>query len=67
MVTTDDLADAVPLAEAADQLGISAVTLRRMIKRRDIEVLRIGTGRGRIYLTQRAITDYINRRQQRTA
>lgn len=46
-------------AQAAQALGISTSTWDRMVRRREIETVRIGSGRGRVYVTQRALDDYL--------
>ncbi len=46
----------------AKRLGISQITLRRMIARREIAFLRLGSRRGRIVFTESHLDDYITRR-----
>lgn len=48
-------------SEAARDLRVSVTTLDRMIRRKEIESVRIGSGRGRVYVTERAINDYLDR------
>ena len=40
-----------PLAEAAEYLGVSARTLMRMAEADKLKLLRLGTGRGRVLLS----------------
>lgn len=66
-VTPEDLADALDTTQACQALNVSQSTLRRMISRREIEHVRVGSGRGTIRITRRAITEYLSARAERTA
>ncbi len=48
----------------AKRLGIAEVTLRRMIARREIGFLRLGSRRGRIIFTEDHLDEYLTRRNQ---
>lgn len=61
-VSAEDLDGALTAREAADVLQISYRTLTRLVEAHQIEVIRIGNGRGRIFVSRRSLTDYINRR-----
>ncbi len=47
---------------AAAQLGVSVGTLRRMIARREIGFIRLGSRRGRIVLNESHLNEYLERR-----
>jgi excisionase family DNA binding protein len=47
---------------AAQRLGLSEITFRRMIAKREIAHTRIGSGRGVIVFTEDDIQDYLRRR-----
>lgn len=64
-VNPDEIAEALPLSAVAKALNVSEPTIRRMVSRGEIEIVRIGSGRGRLYVTRRALTDYVNRRAER--
>lgn len=65
MIRAEDLQGRMDRKEAAEFLGISTITLDRLIHTEQIEIFRIGgRGRGRIYMTQRALLDYVNRQRQ---
>lgn len=67
MVTIEDVEDALPLRQAADVMHMHPDTLRRIVKAQGIDVLRIGSGRGRIFITRRAMADYLARSNERAA
>lgn len=60
-ITAEDLADALTVNEAATILHLSERHMRRLIAEGNIQIVRPGTKRGRIYITKRALTDYLNR------
>ncbi len=47
---------------AAARLGVAEITLRRMIARREIGFLRLGSRRGRIVLNEAHLNEYLERR-----
>ncbi len=47
---------------AAAQLGVSVGTMRRMIARREIGFIRLGSRRGRIVLNESHLNEYLSRR-----
>jgi excisionase family DNA binding protein len=51
--------------QAATWLAVSRATLDRLIASRDIDVVRVGTGRGSVRITERALEDYTRRNTQR--
>lgn len=61
-VTPADMTDALNITEAAQVLHVSKRTMERLIGQREIDVLRIGR---RVFITRRALTDYLNRAHQR--
>jgi excisionase family DNA binding protein len=64
-ITEHDLDDLLTVEEAADVLQISRATVYRMISDRELDVVRIGSGRGRPRITRRALLDHLNRRVTR--
>lgn len=60
-VNESDLAHLRTMPEAADFLHISHSTVKRLIREKRLETVRIGTGRGRIFITERALLEYANR------
>jgi len=64
MIRSEDLDDLLDKPAAAALLHRSVKTLNRLIAAQDIEVVRIGSGRGQVYLTRRAVLDYLNRQRQ---
>lgn len=50
--------------QAAEFLGVSERTLRRMIHDRELESVKV---RGRVMVTQRALLDYVNRHVNRVS
>jgi excisionase family DNA binding protein len=59
-VNENDLANLRTLPEAAEILHVSASTVKRLVRTRQLETVRIGTGRGRLFITQRALLAYAN-------
>lgn len=59
-VTTDDLDGAMTVAQVADRLEYSYRHMLRVIRAGKIETIRLGGERGRILVTQRALTEYLN-------
>lgn len=49
------------IKNTAQRLGVSEITVRRMIAERRIEHLRIGSGNGRILFTEAQISNYLKR------
>ena len=47
---------------AAARLGLSEITLRRMIARGEISYIRLGSKRGRIVFDESHLNDYLRRR-----
>jgi excisionase family DNA binding protein len=64
-ITEHDLDDLLTVDEAADLLQLSRATIYRMIADRELDVVRIGSGRGRARITRRALLDHLNRRVTR--
>lgn len=64
-VTAEDLRTALTKAELAVVLNISYRSVDRLIAEGRIEVVRVGTGRGRARITQRALTEYLTRNTDR--
>jgi excisionase family DNA binding protein len=60
-ITEDDLDELMSVPAAAEFLRVSTATINRMIANRDVEVTRIGSGRGRVRITKRALLDHANR------
>jgi excisionase family DNA binding protein len=60
-LTEDDLADLLTIEQAATILGRSRATVYRIIADRKIDIVRMGSGRGRVFMTRRALLDYANR------
>lgn len=51
--------------EAAAWLAVSRTTLDRLLAAHAIDVVRVGTGRGSVRITQRALDDYTRRHTTR--
>jgi len=64
-ITEHDLDDLLTVDEAAELLQLSRATIYRMISDRELDVVRIGSGRGRARITRRALLDHLNRRVTR--
>jgi excisionase family DNA binding protein len=52
----------IDIYEAARRLGVSVMTLRRCIANRELGCIRIGSGRGRVIISETQLADYITRR-----
>lgn len=48
--------------QACDWLSVSRATLDRLIHNGELDVVRVGTGRGSVRITERALRDYARRR-----
>lgn len=57
----EDIDGMLDVSEAAEKLGVSEDTIYRMVGRRDIDCVRVGSGRGRIKIPTSALVDYLNR------
>lgn len=66
-ITEEDLDQLMTVEEAALVMHRSRQTLYRLIADRAIDVVYVGTGRGRAHVTRRAVLDYYNRRTVRAA
>jgi excisionase family DNA binding protein len=64
-ISETDLDDLLTVDAAAAFLHVSASTINRMIANREVEVVRIGSGRGRVRITKRALLDHVNRKVTR--
>jgi excisionase family DNA binding protein len=51
--------------QAATWLAVSRATLDRLLAANEIDVVRVGTGRGSVRITERALEDYTRRHTQR--
>lgn len=60
-VNEHDLSNLRTMPEAAEFLHVSHTTVKRLIRERQLETVRIGTGRGRVFVTERALLEYANR------
>lgn len=60
-----DLDELLTPTQAAALLHVSPATTYRLIATRQIESVRVGLGRGRVFVTRRAALDYLNRRVTR--
>jgi excisionase family DNA binding protein len=63
-ITEDDLDDALTVDNAAAFLHVSTSTINRMIAARELSVIRIGSGRGRVRVTRRALLDAVERKSR---
>lgn len=61
-ITETDLDELLTIDQAAAVMHLSRKTVYRMISRREIDVVRLGSGRGVLRVTRRAILDNVNRR-----
>ena len=59
--TVDDLADAYDLDAFAAAIHVSRRTAERIVARKEVEYVRIGSGRGHIRVPRRAADNYVNR------
>lgn len=69
-ISEQDLADLMDVAHAAEFMGVSRSTVNRMIANKEIDIVRLGSGRGRVRILKRSILDHVNRkvtRAERTA
>jgi excisionase family DNA binding protein len=64
-ITEQDLDQLLTVAEAAEVMHRSKMSVYRLIDSRQIEVVRLGSGRGVVHVSRRAILDYYNRRTVR--
>ncbi len=64
-ITEDDLGSLLSPQAAADFLGVTRSTIYRMISAGEIDVTHMGSGRGRVKITKRAILDHLNRKTTR--
>lgn len=53
--------------QACLYLAVSRATLDRLISAHDIDVVRVGTGRGSVRITERALQDYTRRNTTRAS
>lgn len=60
-ITEADLDELLTKKEAADLLHVHIATIDRMIAAHKIDIVRIGSGNGRVRITRRAILDHLNR------
>lgn len=60
-VTERDLDDLLTIEHVAEILQVSRSTVSRMIAARELDVIRVGTGRGRPRITKRSLLDQLNR------
>lgn len=65
-VNGSDLANLRTMPEAADYLHVSHSTVKRLVRQRELETVRIGVGRGRVFITERALLEYANRGVKRS-
>jgi excisionase family DNA binding protein len=65
MPTDSDGARLLTKQEACQWLSLSLTTLNRLIRAHDIDVVRVGTGKGSVRITQRALEDYTRRNTTR--
>lgn len=60
-ITESDLGELLSVTQAAAFYGVSRSTLYRMIADRELDVVRVGHGRGRLRITKRSLLDHMNR------
>lgn len=60
-ITEADLDDLLTIEQAAKFYRCSRATINRMIAGRELDVVRIGSGRGRPRITKRSLLDHLNR------
>lgn len=60
-ITENDLTELLTVEEARQILGIGKTTMYKMVETRAIDVVRVGSGRGRLRIPRRAILDHLNR------
>lgn len=61
----EDMADSLSIDEFAELLHVHRTTAERIIRDGEVDVIRIGHGRGRLRVPRRSATDYINRMHQK--
>lgn len=66
-ITEEDLDDLLTPAAVAEALHVTRSTIYRMIDAREFEVVRVGSGRGRLRITRRALLDHLNRKTTKAA
>lgn len=62
-ITEEDLDELYDKDEAAIFLHVSRTTIERMIRNREVDYLRVGSGAGRVRFTKRALLDLLNSRE----
>lgn len=65
MPTNSDGARLLTKPEACQWLSVSLTTLNRLIRSHAIDVVRVGTGKGSVRISQRALDDYARRNTTR--
>lgn len=63
VVTIADAESSLTLLDAAAKLHLSRSTLKREIAAGRLKTYRVGTGRGTIRITERALVEYVNLRE----
>jgi excisionase family DNA binding protein len=66
-ITEDDVGELLSPLAAADFLHVTRSTIYRMIQAGEIDVTHVGTGRGRVKITKRALLDHLNRKTTRAS
>lgn len=66
-ITEADLGNLLTVDATAEILGVSRSTVKRMIHRHELDVVRVGSGRGMPRITRRSLLDNLNRRETRAA
>jgi excisionase family DNA binding protein len=61
MVMTMEISKVMDIKKACEYLGISRVTMYRLIKSKKIECFKIGDGRGIYKFTQIDLDNYLNK------
>jgi excisionase family DNA binding protein len=62
-ITEADLGNnLLTIDQSAEFLGVSRSTVTRMIANRELDVVRIGSGRGMPRITKRSLLDHVNRK-----
>ena len=62
-ITEADLgANLLSIDQSAEFLGVSRSTITRMIARRELDVIRLGSGRGVPRISKRSLLDHVNRK-----
>lgn len=60
-LTESDLGELLSVTAAAQLYGVSRSTLYRMIGDGDLDVVKIGSGAGRLRISKRSLVDLLNR------